>query len=127
MKQITKDMLKIYKPLSGLDWMNYRIVRKNMTFHHIVKKSDGGLEIVRNGALLMSRPHEYLHIIENSDLDIYMAINEIFSYINKQRHEPTMEQRQIIECLLRSFEEEHIKDKTSKGKILIKPYYLDRW
>lgn len=127
MKKITKEMLKIYKPLSGLDWMNYRIVRKDMTFHHIIKKSDGGKEIIENGALLMSNPHEYLHIIEYKDFDTYVALNKIFGYINRQGYEPTAEQRQIIEYLLRSFEEEHKKDVTSKGKMLIKPYYLDRW
>lgn len=127
MKPITKEMLHIYKPLSGLDWMNYKIVRTQMTFHHIIKKCDGGLEVIENGALLMSNPHQYLHTIEYTDHDTYVALNKIFSFINKQGHEPTMEQRQIIEYLLKSFESEHKKDKTSKGKILIKPCYLKRW
>lgn len=127
MKQITREMLRIYKPLSGLDWMNYKVVRNQMTFHHIIKKCDGGLEIIDNGALLMSKPHQYLHTIEFADPDTYVALNKIFEFINKQQHEPTEEQRQIIEYLLRSFESEHKEDKTSKGKLLIKPYYLQRW
>lgn len=127
MKKITREMLKIYKPLSGLDWMNYRITRNQLTFHHIIKKSDGGREVVENGAILMSNPHQYLHTIEFADYETYIALNKIFGYINEQKHEPTAEQRQIIEYLLRSFEEEHKEDVTSKGKMLIKPYYLQRW
>ena len=35
-------MIKLYKPLD-LDWMNYRVTRSNpITFHHIVKKENGG-------------------------------------------------------------------------------------
>ena len=40
MKQITREMLKIYQPLSNMDWMNYRLVRKDLTAHHILKKED---------------------------------------------------------------------------------------
>ena len=64
MKRITKEMLKIYVPISGLDWMNYRIIRDiDLSFHHIVKKSDGGKEITGNGALLIAPSHNYLHAI----------------------------------------------------------------
>ena len=53
MKQITREMLHIYKPLSNMDWMNYRLVRKDLTFHHLVKREDGGKQVISNGALLM--------------------------------------------------------------------------
>lgn len=52
MKRITREMLKIYKPYSGLDWMNYKIVRQNMTAHHILKKEEGGMLEQSNIALL---------------------------------------------------------------------------
>ena len=42
-------------------------------------------------------------------------------------YKPTMEQRKIIEYILQEFEKEHSKDKTSKGKILIKEEYKKRW
>ena len=127
MKQVTKEMLKIYEPVSNLDWLNYRIVRKSdLTFHHIQKRCDGGKEVIENGALLLPVPHQYLHLIEYRDKDIYIAINKIFEYINRQKHEPTEEQRLMIEYLLRSFEDNHRWDKGSKGKLLIKHKYLDR-
>lgn len=127
MKSITKEMLKIYVPFSNLDWMNYRIIRKQeLTYHHIHKKCDGGKETIWNGALLIPLSHQYLHLIENKELKTYIAINEIFRFINSQRKEPTVDQRQIIEYLLKEFEEKHKLDKTSKNKTLIKYEYLDR-
>lgn len=126
MKQITREMLKIYKPYSNLDWMNYKLVRKDMTFHHIKKRDDGGKRLIENGALLMPIAHEYLHLIEFKDIETYIAINKMFEFINKQRYEPTQEQREIIEYLLQEFEKVHRWDKNSKGKILIQRKYLER-
>lgn len=120
-RPITKEMLKIYK--SDLDWMNYRIVRKDLTFHHIVKKCDGGREIISNGALLMPAPHEYLHIIEFKDFKSYRHLNDVFRLINDQRHEPTDEQRETVEYILSEFEYKHRNDLNSKGKKLIKEKY----
>jgi len=126
MDSIKKEMLKIYKPISNLDWMNYKLIKKDITYHHIVKKEHGGLKTIDNGALLMPSGHEYLHLIEFKDIETYNAINKIFRFINNQRFEPTREQREIIEYLLQKFEKEHKEDKTSKGKQLIKYKYLER-
>lgn len=125
-KKITKDMLKIYKPISGLDWMNYKLVKKDATFHHIQKKCDGGKEEISNGAILMPISHEYLHLIENKDMFTYCLLNRMFRIINMQRSEPNEEQRKIIECLLKMFEEEHKEDKNARNKALIKYQYIER-
>lgn len=126
MKQITRDMLKIYKPISNMDWLNYKLVKKDLTFHHIVKKQYGGKEEISNGALIMNTGHQYLHLIEYKDIKTYNAINKLFRYINDQKYEPTLEQREIIEYLLQEFEYQHRNDKNSKGKILIKREYKER-
>lgn len=126
MKQVTRDMLKIYKPISNMDWLNYKLVKKDLTFHHIVKKQYGGKEEISNGALIMNTGHQYLHLIEYKDIKTYNAINKLFRYINDQKYEPTQEQREIIEYLLQEFEYQHRNDKNSKGKILIKREYKDR-
>ena len=126
MKQITKEMLKIYQPLSNMDWMNYKLVKKDLTFHHIVKREFGGKPELTNGALLMPIAHQYLHLIEYKDIETYNAINKIFRYVNDQEYEPTREQREIIEYLLCEFEKVHKKDKNSKGKPLIQYKYLKR-
>ena len=101
MKQITREMLKIYKPFSNMDWMNYRLVKRDMTFHHIEKKADGGKQLITNGALLMPIAHQYLHLIECKDIRTYEAINHIFRIVNDQKHEPTREQREIVEYLMK--------------------------
>lgn len=124
MKRIVQDMLRIYKPYSDLDWMNYKLVKKDLTFHHIIKKSDGGRLEVNNGCLLMPNSHAYLHLIEFLDIDTYLALNEIFKEVNIQGYEPQRGQRSIIESLLLNFESIHRWD---KGKLLIKHKYLERW
>lgn len=126
MNRVTKEMLKIYKPLSHLDWMNYTLVKKDITYHHIQKHENGGKRTIENGALLMPVAHQYLHLIECKDNDTYVAINKIFKYVNEQRYEPTREQREIVEYLLREFESVHRWDKGSKGKLLLQRKYLER-
>ena len=127
MKKVVRDMLKIYKPYSSLDWMNYKLVKKDVTFHHIQKRCDGGRLEINNGGLLMPNSHAYLHLIEFLDLNTYLSLNEIFKDVNYQGYEPEYEQRLIIESLLSSFESVHRWDKGSKGKLLIKRKYLERW
>lgn len=127
MDRIRKEMLKIYKPISGLDWLNYKLVKDKVTYHHIIKRESNGKRTIENGALLMPIAHQYLHLIENKDIDTYIGINKIFEYINQQQYEPTQEQREILEYMLKQFEYEHRFDKGSKGKILIKHKYLERW
>lgn len=127
MNKITKEMLHIYKPISDLDWMNYKLVRNQLTFHHIEKKENGGKKDISNGALLMPTPHQYLHLIECKDIKTYIALNKIFKVINSQLSEPNQEQREIIEYLLQDFEYNHRNDKNSKGKTLIQKKYKERW
>lgn len=127
MNNITREMLKIYVPYSNLDWLNYKIVRKaDFTYHHIQKKCDGGKKTLENGALLLPIPHQYLHLIEFRDIDIYKMLNKVFKIVNEQQHEPTKDQREIVEYLLQDFEYHHKWDKSSKGKLLIKHKYLER-
>ena len=65
-----------------MDWMNYRLVRKDLTFHHILKREDGGKPIIPNGALLMPVAHQYLHLIEYKDIETYNAIYKLlFKYL----------------------------------------------
>lgn len=109
-----------------MDWMNYRLVKKDVTFHHIQKREHGGKKDITNGALLMPVAHQYLHLIECKDIDTYIALNKVFRFINQQEAEPTYEQRELIEYLLREFESLHRWDKSSKGKLLIQYKYLER-
>lgn len=127
MRSIAKEMLKIYKPFSDLDWMNYKLIKRDITYHHILKKSDGGKMEINNGALLMPDSHAYLHLIESIDINMYILLNKIFKDINNQGYEPELYQRYIIENILLEFESNHKWDKGYKGKLLIKRKYLERW
>lgn len=126
MRRITKDMLEIYIPYSNLDWMNYKLVRTELTYHHIVKKEDKGKSEISNGALIMPVAHQYLHLIECLDIDTYIALNNLFKIVNTQGYEPTREQRELIEYLLKEFEKIHKWDKGLKGKLLVQKKYLER-
>lgn len=127
MKEVTKELIKIYKPVD-IDWMNYKVTRQNpLTYHHIVKKEHGGLYTLDNGALLTMTAHQYLHIIECKEIKLFDMLNKMFEIINRQRHAPTPEQRQIIDYLLEEFYQLHKDDKTSKGKRLIKYDYTKRY
>jgi len=117
-------MLRVYR--SKLDWMNYKVVRKDMTAHHIIKKEHGGRLEWENIALLMPVSHQYLHLIECKDIETYVALNKIFKMINSQRDAPTDAQRELVEYLLCEFERIHKWDKGSKGKLLIQHKYLER-
>lgn len=126
MKEIVKEMLRIYQPISNLDWLNYKITRRNLTAHHIIKREHGGRLEMSNIAILMDVSHQYLHLIEHKDHETYVALNKIFKMINEQCCEPTESQREIIEYLLRQFEANHKWDKGSKGKLILQKKYLNR-
>ena len=117
MKQIKKEMLKIYKPISNLDWMNYKLVKKDITFHHIVKAENKGKRVIENGALLMPVSHQYLHLIENMELQTFEELNKILKEINTQQREPYQCQREDIEGILQDFEDKHRWEKNKEGVI----------
>lgn len=126
MKKIKKEMLQLYKPYSNLDWLNYKLVRNDVTLHHIKKKEDGGRMDIDNLSLIMPSGHQYLHLIECKDIETYITLNKILKIVNNQLAEPTRDQREIIEYLLQDFEYKHRWDKNSKGKLLIKREYKQR-
>ena len=77
-----KIMLKKYQP-NGVDWMNFALTRKNpYTFHHIKSRSDGGEDIIENGAILTRRAHDLLHILEYACPTAFNELQKIFMKIN---------------------------------------------
>lgn len=126
MKQITKLMVNMYN-LKGIDFAGYKVSKDNpYTYHHLVKRCHGGIETIENGAVLTKDSHLYLHIIESRDLELYNYINNVLKQINEQGHEPLLRQILAIDYLLKLFEMDHMNDRSSKNKILIKNEYLRR-
>lgn len=126
MKHVTSELIYVFKP-KDIDWMGYEIeTTRDLSFHHLVKKTDGGRYDFDNGALLRSdTAHQYLHLIEAKDFDMYVYINNLLKNINTQGYSPSIRQLMAIRAILEQFEREHCSDRTNKGKPLIKTRYIE--
>ncbi len=133
MKPITKEMIKIYniKKLK-YDFMGYKVDRiQSLSFHHlIVPHKDsraagiGDGYLLWNGALLVQETsHDYLHIIEAIDREIFLAITQQMIEENQLGRLDIKNLKRIRDLLL-YFEKEHSTVKNKKGKLLIKQKYI---
>lgn len=126
MRKILNLMTNLYN-LNGIDFLGYKVSKSNpYTFHHLIKKCEGGKETIQNGAILTRNSHQYLHIIESRDLETYIQLNNILKQINEQGFAPLKRQILAADYILRLFENEHFQDKTSNGKVLIRKEFLKR-
>lgn len=133
MREITEKMINNFKIMKlGFDFMGYKVDKKqSLSFHHLViphrycqKLGLGEGYFYRNGAILrQDTSHDYLHLIEAKDYDLFLAITSemidqnIKGYLDKQNL------IYIRDCLL-TFEREHCSDRTKKGKLLIKEEFI---
>lgn len=124
MDNILKTLINIYN-MKEMDWLGYKL-EDRFSYHHIIKKCDGGQRTFNNGAVLFQTSHSYLHSIENYDIEKYIYLNKILKDINTQRYMPTKEQLKQIDFILREFENDFGNYVSSRGKILIKDIYKER-
>lgn len=135
MKEITEKMIKDFKIINlGYDFMGYQIDKKrSLSFHHLIvphrdchNKGLGEGYLYWNGAILNQlTSHDYLHLIEKIDYDIFLAITSEMIDENIKGYLDITNLRYINDCLS-LFEREHCSDRSKKGKILIKDDYLKR-
>ena len=135
MKEITKLMIKKYELMKlGYDFMGYDIINKNnLSFHQLIIPhrdckamglGEGYLEW--NGAILnQNTSHNYLHLIEAKDYDMFLAITSELIDENVKGHLDIDNLRRIHD-ILECFEREHSNDRSKKGKVLIKQEYMRR-
>ena len=135
MREITKLMIKKYELMKlGYDFMGYDIINKNnLSFHHLIIPhrdcramglGEGYLEW--NGAILnQNTSHDYLHLIEAKDYDMFLAITSELIDENVKGHLDIDNLRRIHD-ILECFEREHSNDRSKKGKVLIKQEYMRR-
>ena len=117
-----------------IDFMGYEVSKINtLSFHHLIVphrncKTFGLGEgyVWWNGAILnQSTSHDYLHLIEVKDYDMFLAITSemidenVKGYLDKEN---LLRIRDILE----QFEREHCSDRGKKGNLLIKDSYLRR-
>ena len=135
MREITKEMIEYYKIMKlGYDFMGYPALKKNnLSFHHLIvpKRNCKAMNLGEgylwwNGAILnQSTSHDYLHLIESKDYDMFLAItSEMIDENIKGRldRENLLKIRDVLE----QFEKEHCSDRSKKGNLLIKDSYLKR-
>lgn len=120
----TQILIRKFK-LNKYDFMGYHLNKNQATYHHIVKKENGGEKSIENGAVLMPVSHEYLHLLEYKDEEKYIMINNIFKIMHIRGY-ISKEDYVLIGWILSYFEEEHRRERRSNGKILIKNEFLRR-
>lgn len=128
-------MIEYYKIMKlKIDFMGYEVNKKNtLSFHHLIvprcnckAMNLGEGYLWWNGAILnQPTSHEYLHLIETKDYDMFLAITSemidqnIKGYIDREN---LLRIRDVLE----QFEREHCSDRGKKGNLLIKDTYLKR-
>ena len=135
MKQIVKDMIKIYKiDKLGYDFLGYSLQKNDIhNFHHLIiahkdcKKIGLGEGYLRwNGAILSNQTsHPYLHLIEAKDYDMFCYITSEMIDMNIKGY-LDIDNLKRINDVLKQFEKEHENDRSKKGKILVKEEYKRR-
>lgn len=122
MSDILRVMIKIWD-VNTMDWLGYDNLER-YSFHHLIKKSDGGKKIIDNGAVLHQSSHSYLHTIEYYDLDKYIFLNNILKKVNEQKMFTTKEQLEQIRYVLKEFQNEYEGKKSLREKDIIKKEYI---
>lgn len=108
LKKVLKLIVSKYA-VEEYDWMRFKITEDNpLTYHHIMKKENGGKWTIDNGAPLTAEAQSYLHYIEKKDIRTYNEINKVLKEINTQGFGPTDKQIQKIELLMIKFEITHL-------------------
>lgn len=135
MREITEQMINDFKIMKiGIDFMGYKVDRKeSLSFHHLIILHRycklfglGEGYLYWNGAILVQKTsHDYLHLIESKDYDIFLAITNEMIEENTKGYLDITNLRYINDCLS-LFEREHCSDRSKKGKLLIKEDYTRR-
>lgn len=135
MRDITKLMIVKYKLLElKYDFMGYEFDKeKELTFHHLVipKRICIAQNIPELGyldwncALLQKDAHNYVHIVERYDRDMFEAITREMIEENQKGY---LDLKNIlyIDDILKCFERKYSGARTKNGKPLIKEEYTRR-
>lgn len=130
MREITKLMIKKYalKKLK-YDFMGYEFQDTGqLSYHHlIIPRRLGGQETIENGVVLRrNTSHDYIHLIENYDFDVFSAISSEMIDENIKGY-LDIENLKRIDDILNNFEREYCSFRNYKGKLIIKEEYTKRF
>ena len=136
MRDVTKLMILKYNLLElKYDFMGYEFDKpKELSFHHLIvphrickarnMEDEGYIE--QNGAILKQKTaHNYLHIIERYDRDMFDAIT---CQMVDENIKGFLDMKNIkrIDDILQCFEREYSGARTKTGNPLIKEEYVRR-
>lgn len=128
-------MIEYYKIMKlKIDFMGYPVPKRNtLSFHHLIvpkryshQNGLGEGYLWWNGAILIQpTSHDYLHLIEAKDYDMFLAIT---SEMIDQNIKGYLDRENLLRIrdILEQFEKEHCSDRSKKGNLLIKEQYLRR-
>lgn len=135
MREVTKEMIaKFNLKKLGIDFMGYEFNRvTELSFHHLIVprrlcplKGYGQGFFDWNCAILkQDTAHDYLHIVEKYDRDMFNAITSEMVDENVKGH-LDMQNLRAIDDILSQFEKEYCNTRTTNGDILIKDKYYKR-
>lgn len=134
MQEVSKLMIRDFNIRKlGYDFMGYNVNRNSsLSFHHLIvpkrecrKQGLGDGYDYWNGVILVQdTSHEYLHLIEQYDREMFEDITMQMIFQKMKGHLDVENLTNIKEMLLdfeRRFEGLH----TSKGRVLIKDNYIN--
>lgn len=135
MKTITREMIKIYNiKRLGYDFMGYTFNNLDeLSFHHLIipkrdcrKENFGNGYFIWNGAILnQDTAHNYLHLIERIDRELFLEITKEMVEENL-RGEINIENLKRIREMLLYFEAHYDDMYTGHGVKIIKPEYKEK-
>lgn len=133
MREITKEMISAFRiDKLGYDFMGYTFKRKDdLSFHHLIiphreckKVGMGEGYYLWNGSVLVQNTsHDYLHVIEHVDPDMFYAITSEMVEENMLRRLEIANLKHIRDVLTQ-FEHEHCSDTNKKGTYIIKDSFI---
>ena len=129
MKEVTKLMIKKYALMKlKYDFMGFPFQSSDqLSYHHlIIPRRNGGPMTFENGAILrQNTSHDYLHIIERIDYDMFLALTSEMIDENIKGY-LDMEKLKTIDDILDCFERDYCSLRTKKGRPIIKEEYTRR-
>ena len=134
MREVTKRMIKNFRLCDvGYDFMGYSINgQDSLSFHHLIVPhknfadvGSGGYEDWNGAILVRATSHDYLHLIEKYDFNIFI---DITSEMIDQNIKGRLDTKNIklIDMLLKDFEKEWDGEIGYNGKPLIKEDFRKR-
>ncbi len=134
MHSVTKEMIRKFQIMDvGIDFMGYEVSNKgDLSFHHLIlpRKTCKRIGVPEdgylfwNGAILVKdESHEYLHLIERVDRDLFEYLTNEMIDMNLKKYLDIKNLKNIRDALVQ-FEREHQFDEKEPGKKLIKESYI---